>query len=105
MKALDPVLYREVVRRALEEDVRDGDITTDATVGPGQRARGAFIVKADCVLAGMDVALEAFRQLDPQCHVTLAKHDGDVCRSGEEIAVVLGSARALLVAERTALMA
>ena len=103
MNALDPVLYREVVRRALEEDVRDGDITTDATVAPGQRARGVFLVKADCVLAGMDVALEAFRQLDPQIHVTLARHDGDVCRSGAEIAVVLGSARALLVAERTAL--
>jgi nicotinate-nucleotide pyrophosphorylase (carboxylating) len=103
VKALDPALYQNIVRRALEEDVRDGDITTDATVSPGQRARGVFLVKAGCVLAGIDVALEAFRQLDRECHISLNKHDGDVCRSGDEIAVVLGSARALLVGERTAL--
>jgi nicotinate-nucleotide pyrophosphorylase len=41
---LDPALYRDIVRRALEEDVRDGDITTDATVSPSQRARGLFLV-------------------------------------------------------------
>ena len=29
---LDPAVYRDIVRRALDEDVRDGDITTDATV-------------------------------------------------------------------------
>ena len=39
-----------------------GDVTTDATVSPAQRARGVFLVKADCVLAGLDVAFEAFRQ-------------------------------------------
>jgi nicotinate-nucleotide pyrophosphorylase (carboxylating) len=100
---LDPAIYQDIVRRALDEDVRDGDITTDATVAPNQRARGVFLVKADCILAGIEVALEAFRQLDPAVHITLNRHDGDLCRAGDEIAVVLGSARALLVAERTAL--
>ena len=103
VKALDPAIYQEIVRRALDEDVRDGDITTEATISPGQRARGVFLVKADCVLAGIDVALEAFRQLDPQCRIMVSRHDGDLCRAGDEVAVVLGSARALLVAERTAL--
>jgi nicotinate-nucleotide pyrophosphorylase (carboxylating) len=101
--ALEPGLYREIVRRALEEDVRDGDITTDATVAPGQQARGAFLVKAECVLAGLDVALEAFRLLDPGVRVEAHARDGDSCAAGEEIAAVFGSARALLVGERTAL--
>ena len=125
---LDPNLYRDIVRRALDEDVRDGDITTAATVTPDQRAKGVFIVKADCVIAGLDVAFEAFRQAaemgtgvisagGPQAGVagragskmrpvpsfTPHKQDGDRCRAGDEIAEVTGSAAALLTAERTAL--
>ena len=46
---LDPGLYRDLVRRALEEDLGAGDITTEATVAAGQDARGVFLVKADCV--------------------------------------------------------
>src|SRR2546425_2237530 len=96
-------LYRETVRRALNEDVRDGDITTDATVPPAQQARGVFVVKSDCVIAGLDVAFEAFRQLDPHVRVAPLRHDGDACRAGEEIGDLVGSARALLIGERTAL--
>jgi nicotinate-nucleotide pyrophosphorylase (carboxylating) len=106
MDVLEPLaheLYVDIVRRALNEDVRDGDITTDATVPCGQQARGLFMVKSDCVLAGLDVAFEAFRQLDPGVRVAARRHDGDACSSGEEIATVTGSARALLVGERTAL--
>jgi len=95
--------YRDVVRRALEEDVRGGDITTNATVTAAQRARGVFLVKAACVLAGLDVAFEAFRQLDPDIRTTSNKHDGDACRAGDIVAEADGSARALLVGERTAL--
>ena len=103
MQPLDPALYRDIVRRALEEDVRDGDITTDATVTPAQMARGVFLMKADCVLAGLDVAFEAFRQIEPGVRVTARTRDGDVCKTGEAIAEVAGTARALLVGERTAL--
>ena len=101
--SLDPADYRDAVRRALEEDVRGGDITTTATVAAAQRARGVFLVKADCVLAGLEVAFEAFRQLDPGTRTTAHKHDGDACRAGEIVAEVDGTARALLVGERTAL--
>ena len=100
---LDPSDYRDIVRRALEEDVGAGDITTDATVQSDQRARGVFVVKADCVLAGLDVALEAFRQLDRGIQVTLRRQDGERCRAGEDIGGLDGPARALLIGERTAL--
>lgn len=103
LSALPPSQYRDLVRRALEEDVGSGDITTEATVRDDQQARGVFLVKSDCVLAGLDVALEAFRLLDPDVRVTIRKHDGDRSQAGEEIAGVVGSARALLVGERTAL--
>ena len=103
MIPLDPALYRDIVRRAIEEDVRGGDITTEATVPSTQTARGVFLMKADCVLAGLDVAVETFRQLDAGVRVEARRHDGDVCRSGDRAAVVTGTARALLVGERTAL--
>jgi len=95
--------YFDTVRRALNEDIRDGDVTTDATVPPAQRARGVFVVKNDCVIAGLDIAFEAFRQLDPDVGVTALRQDGDACRTGEEIGTVVGLARALLIGERTAL--
>jgi len=103
VKPLDPAQYRDIVRRALDEDIGGGDVTTKATVGADQRARGVFLVKAECVLAGLDVALEAFRLLDPDVRATLCKHDGDRCEPGQEIASIVGSARALLTGERTAL--
>jgi nicotinate-nucleotide pyrophosphorylase (carboxylating) len=100
---LDPADYRDIVRRALDEDVRTGDVTTNATVPDSERARGVFLVKADCVIAGLDVAFEAFHQLDSQARSTPLTKDGERCRPGQEIAVVEGTARALLVGERTAL--
>jgi len=103
MEPLDVALYRDIVRRALEEDVRDGDITTDATVAPELMARGVFLIKADCVVAGLDVAFETFRQLDPAVRWVAHKGDGDACGVGDEAAEITGTARALLVGERTAL--
>lgn len=103
MKRLDPAAYRDLVRRALDEDLGAGDVTTDATVDPAQRARGVFIVKAPCVLAGLDVAADTFRQVDASVAVSGRRLDGERCAPGDEIAVVNGTARALLIAERTAL--
>ncbi len=104
LQPLDVESYRETVRRALAEDLGvAGDITTDATVPADARARGQFLVKADCVLAGLDVAFEAFRILEPSVQVSVRKPDGSRCVPGDVAAEVVGTARTLLVAERTAL--
>jgi nicotinate-nucleotide pyrophosphorylase len=50
--SLDPVSYREVVRRALAEDVRWGAITTEAVVPTGSQTAGALVLGTRCVLAG-----------------------------------------------------
>jgi nicotinate-nucleotide pyrophosphorylase (carboxylating) len=101
--ALDPLVYRDLVRRALDEDVGTGDVTTNATVPAEQQARGVFLAKSSCVLAGLEVAFEAFRLLDPGAAFDVRRRDGDRCEPGDEIAGVSGSARALLAGERTAL--
>src|SRR5438132_9315201 len=103
MRPLPPDQYREIVRRALAEDLGAGDVTTDATVRPDQPAHGVFLAKSDCVLAGVDVALESFRQLEATVRATFRKGDGDHLAAGESFGEVTGAARTLLVGERTAL--
>jgi len=100
---LDPALYREAVRRALAEDLGWGDVTTEATVDPALHARGTIVAKCDCVIAGLDVAAETFRQLDPGALFTAALADGDRTVRGTVVANVRGAAGAMLTAERTAL--
>jgi nicotinate-nucleotide pyrophosphorylase (carboxylating) len=100
---LDPALFRETVRRALAEDLGWGDVTTEATVDAALHARGIILAKSDCVIAGLDVAAEAFRQLDPGAVFTTHRPDGERCSAGTIVAEVRGSAAAMLTAERTAL--
>ena len=100
---LEPALYREPVRRALAEDLGWGDVTTEATVTADQRARGVIVAKCHCVIAGVDVAAEAFRQLDPAIEFTVKRPDGSTVDAGDVVAEVRGSAAAMLTAERTAL--
>ena len=100
---LDPALYREIVRRALAEDLGWGDVTTEATVPSELRAKGIILVKSPCVLAGLDVAVEVFMQLDPGCTFDRKKKDGDRCQSGDVVAELTGGAAPMLTAERTAL--
>jgi nicotinate-nucleotide pyrophosphorylase (carboxylating) len=100
---LDPGAYRELVQRALAEDIGSADITTDATVRPDQQAHAVILAKSRCVIAGLDVAAEAFRQLDPAVEITVHHRDGFLCDAGTVVAEFRGQAAALLTAERTAL--
>lgn len=103
LEPLDPDLYRDLVGRALAEDVGRGDVTTAGTIAPGQLALGTLLVKSPCVLAGLDVAAETFRQADPELDFTALKQDGDRCEIGTVAARVRGRAAPMLTAERTAL--
>jgi nicotinate-nucleotide pyrophosphorylase (carboxylating) len=100
---LDPGMYRELVRRALAEDFGWGDVTTEALIDREQKARGVIVAKSTCVMAGVDIAAEAFRQLDPAAQITINCTDGQRCERGTEVAEIRGHASALLTAERTAL--
>ncbi len=103
LSPLDTALYREIVRRAIAEDLGGGDITTEATVDPSLRARGLIVAKGVCVIAGLDVAAEAFRQLDPATSFTSCRPDSSRCAPGDVVADLRGAAGPMLKAERTAL--
>lgn len=103
LEPLEAGAYRELVRRALAEDFGWGDVTTEAVIDRGQKARGVIVAKASCVMAGIDIAAEAFRQLDPAAQIAIHVGDGQRCEQGTEVAEIRGQAMALLTAERTAL--
>ena len=93
----------ELVARALAEDVGDGDVTTAATVPEDARARALITQKAPGVIFGLEVAEQAFRQLDPEASFDRRVDEGVWREHGGPVSTVEGSARALLTAERTAL--
>ena len=95
--------YRDLVRRALAEDMGGGDITTAGTIDGSRHGHAVLLAKSRCVVAGLDVASEAFRQLDPAIQVTIHRRDGSLCDPGTAVAEISGRTDALLIAERTAL--
>ena len=103
--ALKPSDYEDLVRRALDEDIGVGDVTTEATVAPDARGHGVLVAKSRLVVAGLDVAFAVFKAVAAERPLAIDAlvHDGDRVESGTVLAVVNGPAAALLTAERTAL--
>lgn len=94
----------DAVRRALEEDIGTGDITTFFTVPADARASGRMVAKQELTLAGIELVPLIFDAIAPRkCEVELLHESGAHLKPGDAIATVQGPARALLTGERTAL--
>ncbi|MGH9396138.1 MAG: carboxylating nicotinate-nucleotide diphosphorylase [Terriglobia bacterium] len=102
-QSFDPVLYRDLLRQFLHEDIGCGDISTAATVPQECQAQGRFVVKAPMVMAGLEIAFEVFRLLDANVSTTVSRRDGDSLLPGDEPAAIRGRAQALLSGERVSL--
>jgi nicotinate-nucleotide pyrophosphorylase (carboxylating) len=94
---------RKIVARALVEDLGRGDITTSLMVPENKKARGTFYAKQPLVVAGLPVAAEVFRVLEPDYLWNPIVSDGANVTAGEPLAVVEGKAATLLSSERVAL--
>jgi nicotinate-nucleotide pyrophosphorylase (carboxylating) len=94
---------KELIVRALAEDLGPGDVTSEATIPVDSTSVAVMLAKQHLVLAGLDAAREVFRQLDPSIEFTPFAKDGDAVHGGSEIATVSGNTRALLAGERVAL--
>jgi len=88
---------------ALEEDIGEGDITTENIALAGTLATANIIAKTDGVLAGIDVAAEVFSTLDPSVKFDARARDAESLAAGRTIATLSGDAAVLLKGERTAL--
>jgi nicotinate-nucleotide pyrophosphorylase (carboxylating) len=106
---VSPEELTALVRRALEEDVGSGDLTTEATVTRDARARALIVQKAPGVVFGLDAAEAAFaladpgRSVDPDVRCERQVQEGLWRGQGGPVMAVEGLARTLLTAERTAL--
>lgn len=100
---MNPLLVRQFLQQALIEDIGGRDLTTELLFEAGTRIRGTFVAKQAGRIAGLSVAEECFRLLDPQIRFETLVPDGTDVQKGDALATVEGSARAILSAERVAL--
>ena len=93
----------DLIAAALEEDIGDGDVTTDFFVPETLHATGRIVARENAVVAGTEAAAEAFRQVDPSTDTQIICRDRDNVAAGGVIIEVRGLARSILKAERVAL--
>jgi len=98
-----PVDISQCIRRALDEDIGSGDVTTDTIVPANASLRGRIIAKQNGVVAGLPIAEAVWRELDERITFTPQVSDGAKVDNKTIVAEVVGPARALLTGERTAL--
>src|SRR5213593_3197076 len=91
------------IAAALEEDIGQGDITTDFFVPETLHATGRLIAREKAIVAGTEATAEVFRQVDSSIDTQILRGDGDEVAGGDVIIEVRGLARSILKAERVAL--
>ncbi|GAB4234760.1 MAG: carboxylating nicotinate-nucleotide diphosphorylase [Acidobacteriota bacterium] len=101
---LPRILYEEIVRIALREDLgRGGDLTSDSIIPLGTPARGRIITREPGCAAGLAVATLAFELLDPNVKIKHCVAEGQRIAAGDVLAEIEGEARVVLTGERTCL--
>lgn len=98
-----PVEISQCIRRALAEDIGTGDVTTDSIVPENASLRGRIVAKQNGVVAGLQIAEAVLRDLDERITFRPQVDDGAKVETRTVLAELVGSARALLTGERTAL--
>ena len=91
------------IAAALNEDIGQGDITTDFFVPEALHATGRVTARENAILAGTGAAADVFRRVDPSIDIQVVRWDGDEVVAGDLIIEVRGLARSILKAERVAL--
>lgn len=96
-------IIKEIIRRALDEDIQSGDVTTQAVIPDSVLGNGKFLVKAIGVIAGLSVTKNVFEMVDDEIGFKVLIPDGGKVKVGDIVAEVEGKASSILTAERTAL--
>jgi nicotinate-nucleotide pyrophosphorylase (carboxylating) len=94
---------RAAVKNALVEDIGRGDATTLAMVPPNATIKAVLRAREPLVVAGIEFAVAAFRELAPKIKIARQMGDGRRVKAGQTLLEISGPARAILSAERVAL--
>lgn len=91
------------IKRALAEDLGDGDHTSLATIPENKVGKAQLLAKETGVIAGVALAVRIFREVDAGLKIDLLLEDGQEVNPGDVVLTVSGDARAILTAERLVL--
>lgn len=94
---------KEIIQRALEEDIGSGDITSECTLPEDLILSGRFVARAQGILAGLEIAGMVFQSLDERVTMHRLVDDGQEVIPLQTLAEIKGPGRAILSGERTAL--
>ncbi|WP_231464990.1 carboxylating nicotinate-nucleotide diphosphorylase [Pedobacter sp. Leaf132] len=100
---MDKELLSQFIKNALAEDVGDGDHTALSTIPASTQGKAKLIIKEDGILAGIELALLIFEEVDATLKVEVLLNDGDVVKVGDIALTVYGSTHSILIAERLVL--
>lgn len=105
MEGIDKEQLLSFIKKGIEEDVREGDHTSLATIDPDKIDSGRLLVKDDGILAGVKLAEYTFKYLDPKCEFNVLIQDGSEVQKGDVAFEMTCNTQALLKGERLALNA
>jgi nicotinate-nucleotide pyrophosphorylase (carboxylating) len=88
---------------AIQEDIGQGDLTTEFFVPPDLRASAQITAREKAIMAGTETAAEVFRRIDPATRVRIVSADGSEVNPGDVVIEIDGLACSILIAERIAL--
>jgi nicotinate-nucleotide pyrophosphorylase (carboxylating) len=94
-------LLDQFIQQAIQEDINQiGDITTLATIPSDQFGQAHFLVKEQCIIAGVEMAINIAQKIDPSLQIDFNVQDGDLVDQQNTIGSVKGSIHSILLAER-----
>lgn len=96
-------MSHELIRMALAEDIGEGDVTSAYFVPEGRMARALLVARKQGIISGLELAEAVFFEVDPDLDVQVLVKDGSKVAPGALLMEVVGKARSILTAERTAL--
>jgi len=94
---------QDFIESALQEDIGQGDYSTMASIPADARGKAILKIKEDGIIAGLGLAVDIFRYLEPGAEITLLKKDGDAVANGETALEIVAAVHTILKAERLVL--
>ena len=93
----------ELIDIAIKEDIGDGDHTSLSCIPKNANGKAQLLVKENCIIAGVDLAENIFKRVDPQLVFIKKIDDGETVKIGDIIFTIEGSSQSILQAERLVL--
>jgi nicotinate-nucleotide pyrophosphorylase (carboxylating) len=100
---LNKTILEPFIFNALAEDIGDGDHTSLSTIPVDQTGSAKLLIKENGIIAGVEVAMEIFKAVDPDLKLDVLIHDGEIVKSGDIAFYISGSVHSILKAERLVL--